>query len=1455
MSSTGNVFPGTGANDASIGATAWTSPGNITATDANDATCNAGASSQYLVAKNFGFAIPSGSAILGITVRVNASESSAGSETLNARLQDAAGALTGTGKTASLNGTSKTVYTYGSTADVWGASLTDTVVNDVDFGVRLWFTTSHNVAIDYVTLAVEYTAGTQALNAASTTITSARGTATPVPLLPLVGTAATAAQQSLPSLASTTPLVGSAITSAQGDIVRGRGQQIQSGQGSVGTAQPLVGSASTVGQGTIAPDANPPVEEDVFGEESAFSQGASTQTTLVRLNSRKVGAPSSATWALSGAASFSATGLFTPTSSRDLTGHLITGGQGQHGKQRVAALLGSSVTTSAGTLFGPVSATFTTLFVQGTSIGTFPYSATLYPIQGDVPSGRTIRSDDDPTLRASILSTHADGSASVVVMAGRISFVSTNQLRNVTLYQATATDTPLTTAAITAQVSNVSVAFGSPYGTASISSFTSPERTWWANGETICCRYRVAAPTPGSTQLEAVIDIHAYNGRALVEVVVENCKMVSSTPVKPTAATYTNAVASVNGVTIATVSSPAASGGMYNGTHEAFRAWYASGWVGGDPAIEVTHDRLYIQRHPLLFQCDQLSNQDMQALYASAAYTPWSKAGLNVPNMPAFGDSEQIGALTRVDTRYVQTGSRYTRRAVLANALAVLGCNVSYRDTASGAIPTFTQTTGKTRNFGEWPETTTEPAWETPHSPDEGLLAFMCRPSPCFIEIAQKVAVWNLIYQRPDATVNVHFATRGIAWAIRSLGHAIFLTPDGDAWKSPAKSCMDRNVTRVNQYKIDPANTLGVVYAGGFDYSTPGVYGYIDERSAASGFQASIWMTFWLGNELHKIAQTGSLTSNQTALDTVADWACALPVRMVNESTGGEWRYHQNEWTIGSTNITSANGFLYGSDGVDAIYASDTTTPGMGANWGAQFAATRGAAPAFSGTWMVSGVSHPGPVTNYTNTGDQNTGYSVTVNNSSTVADYNYVEHFWQGLCYAVERGVSGSAAAWATVNANVTNLATWRGMFANEPRGGIYPRNVASMPAWRTSMAPLTWKQVGSTMHSTADAMMIGALNPLGAGVSGTWDTSTTSSYEGFSAIMNGWSGGAYRADNARLYVFGGGHVAYAGNEVVSVDLFAESPAWRIERPPTGWKSSPSEGILLDDGLETSKVYSNGDPRSAHTYDLLAWANGALYAIPSAVWKTSAEGTTAYKLFKFTPGANPTVGSNASYGTWSVVNSSLTAVNTNSSSLTYDPVRNYLYICHQSSMQRFNITGNALLSAGSVVATDGELRGVYIPSLDVVVYLNYFPTGRFWVYNPSTNTAHSPGAVGGNTNAPNPVAEPTKSNTSVVSEYFTAAVWVPGLGAIMARIEGGTGFHLLTPPSSGSVLTTAWTWSRLEASASNTVTPDHRNLNGDYGRFFYSPELRCVGFVSATSAAQAGNPNSTGKLNIFALP
>jgi hypothetical protein len=139
VANTGNVFPGSGTNvDFGGTSNAWTSPGNIVSDNATDTTglCP----TDYLIASTFGFAIPSNATILGVTVRVEASETGTGSTTYEIQLNSAATpTLIGASKTSStVNGTTKVIQTFGGIADRWSATLTPSIVNGSGFGVSLW---------------------------------------------------------------------------------------------------------------------------------------------------------------------------------------------------------------------------------------------------------------------------------------------------------------------------------------------------------------------------------------------------------------------------------------------------------------------------------------------------------------------------------------------------------------------------------------------------------------------------------------------------------------------------------------------------------------------------------------------------------------------------------------------------------------------------------------------------------------------------------------------------------------------------------------------------------------------------------------------------------------------------------------------------------------------------------------------------------------------------------------------------------------------------------------------------------------------------------------------------------------------------------------------------------------------------------------------------------------------
>lgn len=165
--STSNTLAGTGTNDASYGTYAWTTPGNITADDASYAdTVDPGpgsGDSNWLVGSNFGFAIPSTATITGIVVTIEKYAATNGALDSQVKLFDNTSTPVGSNKAeGGIWASTPTVSTYGSSSDVWGASLTPTIVNNSNFGVGiaagLFSNGTGNGHVDYIKMQVYYSA-------------------------------------------------------------------------------------------------------------------------------------------------------------------------------------------------------------------------------------------------------------------------------------------------------------------------------------------------------------------------------------------------------------------------------------------------------------------------------------------------------------------------------------------------------------------------------------------------------------------------------------------------------------------------------------------------------------------------------------------------------------------------------------------------------------------------------------------------------------------------------------------------------------------------------------------------------------------------------------------------------------------------------------------------------------------------------------------------------------------------------------------------------------------------------------------------------------------------------------------------------------------------------------------------------------------------------------------------
>lgn len=828
-------------------------------------------------------------------------------------------------------------------------------------------------------------------------------------------------------------------------------------------------------------------------------------------------------------------------------------------------------TTSAGLTVGAQIATLSVTSESGS--GARPYAATVLPLRGQVPSGSVV-SNAAGTEVGDILSTHDDGSAAVVVFASTATGTGTVALH-------VATGTPhavLTAAAIAAAgLTSVAVAFGSPYGTASITDFSTPERVWWATSKVYCARYRVAAPTPGSTALEAVIDIHAWADRALVEVAVENAKMATTSPTKPAAASYTGATVSINGgaavVTVNSADMPT------EAAHSAFRGWYASGWVGaGSTGLRVTQLHTELQQHPLLFKCDQASTFNM-AGYASDAYTPWSTGRQRATGMGSAGAHDSVGPLPMWEARALQSGDRRAWQATETSALALLGYNINYRDSTTGLPPTFAQLqvnnvsqNGYTSGDPQfWPsQSSAAMSWVSSHHPAAGLMAFVSRPSPVFIELAQKVAVWNGTYTVTGAgsplTTGVfsglNFEARARAWCIRSLAHSIFLTPDSHPWKTSAKTSLTQNVTALTAFTTDTKAKLNLMWLG--TPASPSSQYNVKPTGAAFG-TSSMQQAFHLV-EVHKAASAGLLTgADQTALETLADWMATWPARWINEQPNGGWRYISIGLAMGRNPTT-----------ID----SPTT-------WTAMRAYSATDTPAsVSGTWMTATLDEPAAF--------------AADWSADTGGGTSYPAYFWSALVAAVERGVSGAVTAWNTVLSDITSIDTWRTGFATAPQWGSTPKNPPPPAGFATGGGTGTlvgdvwtparavdgrvyaeswdivptgaWYRIADTEMTTLTAEIVAAaLN---------WNSTQL----GWASYTQSWSGWAIDQTNARLWhTCSGGHSDGNNNGVYRFDCYKMK--WAIDQMPTDRLLQNTEYAV------TNGIYGAGQGSTNWTADFDAVA------------------------------------------------------------------------------------------------------------------------------------------------------------------------------------------------------------------------------------------------------------------------
>lgn len=375
-------------------------------------------------------------------------------------------------------------------------------------------------------------------------------------------------------------------------------------------------------------------------------------------------------------------------------------------------------------------------------------------------------------------------------------------------------------------------------------------------------------------------------------------------------------------------------------------------------------------------------------------------------------------------------------------------------------------------------------------------------------------------------------------------------------------------------------------------------------------------------------------------------------------------------------------------------------------------------------------------------------------------------------------------------------------------------------IPEWARTQTAQTWSVVPAA--NTLNAIRPSnnpALNPAYPGApewNGDGDQSN---------IVAAWCGASYDDATDTMWIgVSGGHRDYGGNEVYRCRFSTPTPVWEMVRPPSG-----AIGNLLttNDGQEASGVYSDGRPRSVHTYNKWAY-------VPGVGPVLGIHGNTYYSS---TAGRSWSVFIDATTGEaqFSAQHPPASSTGTGSAT-TYDPSRHALWIAsanNSTGIYRYNIptSGGAHTgAAASLVAStpSRELSSLcYLPSHDclLVAYSSEVGGSSGWrVLDCATGTVYAPAFNG----------------TAALGNLYaqTQWRWVPSLGAACGWHNSGNTTLITRLTPGANPRTDAWTIDTLPVSGANAVTPSNRASQGTYGRFAYSPRLGGFLVFNSTSGS-----------------
>ncbi|MEK7538952.1 MAG: peptidoglycan-binding protein [Patescibacteria group bacterium] len=332
-----------------------------------------------------------------------------------------------------------------------------------------------------------------------------------------------------------------------------------------------------------------------------------------------------------------------------------------------------------------------------------------------------------------------------------------------------------------------------------------------------------------------------------------------------------------------------------------------------------------------------------------------------------------------------------------------------------------------------------------------------------------------------------------------------------------------------------------------------------------------------------------------------------------------------------------------------------------------------------------------------------------------------------------------------------------------------LWPSSALAGPI--EDLAPGQWYQIPNSKMIAVDPCP--ARNCLYSGV------------EGGGSVIWSWSGGAYDTKRNRLLVWGGGHTAYAGNEVYAFDL--NTFLWTRVTEPSD----------ITGHVNGATYPSDGRPASVHSYDQIEYDPVAdrMFAFGGSRWQSGSNTSTAFTFNFDTKNWTQVadiIGDSYSENIGLSLNSA------------YDPVTGLVYIGGAWTIATYNVNTNVWKTLNRNYGGWGLPNGL-TAALDYNKR-QFVQIGRGYAYMWDIS-----------------VAAPVRTNLVTTGDKEIELCDAPGLDydPVSGKIVGwckGTDVYTL------DVTTKVWT----KIAAGSSVTPGDPYASGGYhgtfGRFRYVP-------------------------------